>query len=266
MKKVVLFFLCMFLICFSVNADKIDVTLNACVDGDTAWFNLNGEKTKFRFLGIDTPESVHPKKQVEMYGKDASEYTCNLLMNANKIQIEYDEESAKTDKYNRHLAWIWIDDILLEQSLISIGYAQVAYIYGDYKHVEDLCLEQENAISNKYGIWAKDREVGYCSTIDYSDGKLLNKNVHKVIFKDKDNEINVFVVDGSLVEEKTVEEEPGYIFNGWYLKDNLFDFKTPITEPIVLEARYSIDYKYVCLVIILLLGSMLFKKRKKGRK
>ena len=92
MKKIILFFLCMFLMAFSVNAEKIDVTLNACVDGDTAWFNLNGEKTKFRFLGIDTPESVHPKKQVELYGKDASEYTCNLLTNANKIQIEYQNE------------------------------------------------------------------------------------------------------------------------------------------------------------------------------
>lgn len=266
MKKIILFFLCMFLMVFSVNAEKIDVTLNACVDGDTAWFNLNGEKTKFRFLGIDTPESVHPKKQVELYGKDASEYTCNLLTNANKIQIEYDEESDKTDKYDRHLAWVWIDDILLEQSLINIGYAQVAYIYGNYKYLEDLCLEQEIAVSNKYGIWAKDREIGYCSTIDYSNGKLLNKNIHKVVFKDQDDEINMFVVDGSLVEEKLIEAEKGYIFKGWYLNGILFDFNTPITESIVLEAKYSIDYKYICVVIILLLSSLLFKKLKKGRK
>lgn len=266
MKKFIMFFLCLFICICSVNADRVEVTLNACVDGDTAWFNLNGEKTKFRFLGIDTPESVHPKKSVELYGKDASEYTCNILTNANKIEIEYDEESDKTDKYDRHLAWIWVDNILLEQSLISIGYAQVAYIYGDYKYTSDLCLEQEKAISNKEGIWANERDVGYCSTIDYSDGKLLNKKAYKVIFKNKDQENEVLVFEGGLVKEESAEEVAGYIFDGWYLNGKPFDFNTPITSSITLEAKYSIDYLYVILVIIILFFSIVLKNKKKGRK
>lgn len=266
MKKVIVFVLCIFIGIFSVNAEKIEVSLNDCVDGDTAWFNLDGEKTKFRFLGIDTPESVHPKKSVELYGKDASEYTCNLLTNANKIEIEYDEESDKTDKYNRHLAWIWVDDILLEQSLISIGYAQVAYIYGNYKYVNDLCLEQEKAISSKEGIWNNEREVGYCSTIDYSDGSLLSKKTYKVIFRNKDKEKEVLVVEGSKLKEEKIEEEAGQIFKGWYLNGELFDFDTLITSSIILEAKYSVDYLYVILVFGLLFISLMSKKKKKRRR
>ena len=249
-----------------VSAKKYEVTLNDCVDGDTAWFNLNGEKVKFRFLGIDTPESVHPKKSVELYGKDASEYTCNMLTNATKLEIEYDENSDKMDKYNRHLAWIWVDGILLEQNLISIGYAQVAYIYGDYKYTKDLCLEQEKAIINKEGIWSGDREVGYCSTIDYSDGSLLDKATYTVTFKNQESDKSVFVVEGSLVKEEKVEEVPGKIFKGWYLDGKSFDFNTPITGNIILEAKYSIDYLYVIFMVGVLLISLMVKNKKKDRK
>lgn len=266
MKKFIIFFLCMFIGIVHVNAEKHEVTLNNCVDGDTAWFNLNGEKIKFRFLGIDTPESVHPKKSTELYGKNASEYTCSLLTNATKIEVEYDENSVKTDKYDRHLAWIWVDDILLEQSLISIGYAEVAYIYGDYKYTNDLCLEQEKVISNKEGIWANGREIGYCSTIDYSNGSLLDKETYKVVFKNQNEEKSVLVVEGSLVKEEKVEEESGKIFKGWYLDGKPFDFDTPITSNIVLEAKYSIDYVYMIFAIGILFLSFLFKNKKKGRK
>ena len=51
---------------------RFEVTLDKCVDGDTAWFNVDGKKTKVRFLYIDTPESTN---EIEPYGKEASEYT-----------------------------------------------------------------------------------------------------------------------------------------------------------------------------------------------
>ena len=80
---------------FNVYAyEKKAVTLNKCVDGDTAWFNLNEEKIKARFLAIDTPESTN---KIEFFGKEASKYTCNKLKKANKIEIEYDENSNKYD-------------------------------------------------------------------------------------------------------------------------------------------------------------------------
>ena len=144
-----------------------EVTLDKCVDGDTAYFFKGKESLKFRFLGIDTPESVHPQKKEEPFGKEASNYTCDALKNAKKILIEYDENSKKTDKYNRELAWIWVDDELLQQKLVREGLAQVAYVYGNYFYIDKLCANQKVAMDKKLNVWQnKDYKEGYCKTID----------------------------------------------------------------------------------------------------
>ena len=67
--------------------EKIQVTLEKCVDGDTARFVYKKSNIKARFLAIDTPESVHPTKKVEPFGKEASKYTCDMLSNAKKNSL-----------------------------------------------------------------------------------------------------------------------------------------------------------------------------------
>jgi len=151
MKKIIFVILC-FLLINNVEAKEI-VTLNKCVDGDTAWFNFNNEVIKARFLAIDTPESTNT---IEAYGKEASEFTCNLLTNSNKIEIEYDENSDQKDKYERHLVWVFVDDLLLQDLIIKEGLAEVDYIYDDYKYTNILESSQLIAKNNKIGIWQTD--------------------------------------------------------------------------------------------------------------
>jgi len=169
MKK--LLFLFLFLInMHSVHAETSikEVSFVRCVDGDTAVFKVDEEEIKFRFLAIDTPETVHPTVEVEAFGKNASEYTCNKLSKAQEIVVEY-EESNKIDKYDRHLAWIWVDGSLLQKELVSVGYAEVAYIYGDYRYTESLCLIQKDARELSLGLWLDTKEEGYCSTVDLTN-------------------------------------------------------------------------------------------------
>lgn len=150
-------------ICFPITilaSDKKLVTLDKCVDGDTAWLQVNGEKTKIRFLAIDTPESTN---KVEAYGKEASEFTCNLLTNAHTIEIEYDEKADKKDKYGRTLVWIFVDGELLQNKIIEQGLAQVKYIYGDYKYTDILKETQETAKQKGIGIWSNSNE----NTVSY---------------------------------------------------------------------------------------------------
>ena len=71
------------------------VKFNKCVDGDTIKVLLEGKERTVRLLAVDTPESVHPSKGIEFYGKEASSFTCNLITNAKKIELEYDENSDK---------------------------------------------------------------------------------------------------------------------------------------------------------------------------
>jgi len=130
------------------------VTLEKCVDGDTARFqDKDGNIIKTRFLAIDTPETVHPKKGEESFGKEASNYTCRSLTNAKEIRLEYDNDSEKEDKYGRRLAWVFVDDVLLQEQLIELGYAKVAYLYGDYEYTTHLQEVEARVKKEEKGIW-----------------------------------------------------------------------------------------------------------------
>ena len=159
MKKVVIIFLffCVFLT--NVNAEKVAVKFEGCVDGDTIKVMLDNKKTTVRFLAIDTPETVHPTKGEEPYGKEASNYTCDKVKNAKKLELEYDEVSTKTDKYSRALAWVFVDDNLLQKDLVSLGYAKVAYLYGDYKYTDELKEIEKTAKSKKLGVWSEEEKT-----------------------------------------------------------------------------------------------------------
>ena len=135
--------------------DKFQVTLSSCVDGDTAKFIVEDKVQSTRFLAIDTPESTIEKEE---FGYIASDYTCNLLKNAKEIELELDSNSDKYDRYNRLLAWVWVDGSLLQKDIISKGYAEVAYLYGDYKYTTELQGAMEIAKNNKVGMWSKPNE------------------------------------------------------------------------------------------------------------
>ena len=150
---IIFIILLVFYIFYNPKALTYNVIFNACVDGDTAKLVTTKGIETVRFLAIDTPETVHPTKRVEPYGKEASEYTCNSLKSAKEIKIELDPNSDKYDKYDRLLAWIFVDDKLLQEELINLGYGKVAYLYGDYKYTIRLQKDEAIARANKIGIW-----------------------------------------------------------------------------------------------------------------
>ena len=155
MKKILFILTLFFTFTINTYAKKLEVTLDKCVDGDTAWFNLDNERIKTRFLAINTPESTN---KIEAYGKEASNYTCNMLTNAKKIEIEYDSNSDKFDKYDRHLVWVFVDDNLLQEKLLEEGLAEIKYIYGDYKYLDELKKVESTAKKNKVGMWSDSKD------------------------------------------------------------------------------------------------------------
>lgn len=132
--------------------DQVNVKLSKCTDGDTAHFIIDGKDTKVRFLAIDTPESVKENNIVEPFGKEASEYTCKALSDANKITIEYDKD--KEDHYGRTLAWVFVDGSLLQEELVRNGLADIKYMEDYFKYKDVLEKAQQEAIDNKVGIWS----------------------------------------------------------------------------------------------------------------
>ncbi len=108
------------------------------VDGDTAWISIEGEDTKVRFIGIDTPESVaSDESRNTPEGEVAAEYTRSLV-EGKKVYLEYDKE--RYDKYDRTLAYVFIYDgsgyTMVEELLLEGGYADVMIVPPNTKYEE----------------------------------------------------------------------------------------------------------------------------------
>ncbi len=128
--------------------------LNHCVDGDTAHFFVNGVEEKVRFLSIDTPEIAHNNETAsEPYGEAANDTTCTILMNSKSILLEVDPLEKPRDQYGRLLAWVWVDEVLIQAQLVELGYAQVAFVTQENLHSVDLYQIQALALKAHRGIW-----------------------------------------------------------------------------------------------------------------
>ncbi|MGY4647717.1 thermonuclease family protein [Mycobacterium sp. URHB0021] len=49
------------------------------VDGDTIHVSVDGQKLKIRMIGLDTPETVDPRKPVHCFGREASAQAKSIL-------------------------------------------------------------------------------------------------------------------------------------------------------------------------------------------
>ena len=123
---------------------SVKATIERVVDGDTMKLKL--DKTKevvtLRLLLVDTPESVKKGVDPQPYSIEASNFAKNTLKAGDTVYIEYDE-GDKTDKYDRHLGYLWYyskDDSnwqMFNETLISQGYARVGYIYSQKRHLDE---------------------------------------------------------------------------------------------------------------------------------
>ncbi len=104
------------------------------VDGDTLKINYNGESTTLRLIGMDTPETVDPRKPVQCFGREASNQAKKLLT-GQKVRIEFDPTQGEIDKYGRALVYLWLENgELYNLKMIKEGYAH-EYTYNlPYKY------------------------------------------------------------------------------------------------------------------------------------
>jgi micrococcal nuclease len=137
---------------FKQTMGVVEATVVRVVDGDTIEVDIDRTSYKVRYIGIDTPETVHPQKPVECFGKEASEKNRELV-EGKRVRLEKDV--SDTDNYGRLLRYVWVDDIMVNAELVRLGYAQVATYPPDVKY-QDLFLKlQEQAREAWYGLWAK---------------------------------------------------------------------------------------------------------------
>ena len=126
------------------------------VDGDTIDVQLPGGEERVRFIGINTPESVDPRRPVECFGLEASA-NAKALLAGQTVLLEADPSQGDRDRSDRLLRYVWLEDgrmANLEQ--IAQGFAAEYTFDTPYKYRESFRDAQREARDTQRGLWAPD--------------------------------------------------------------------------------------------------------------
>ena len=132
------------------------------IDGDTVEVEIDGERQSVRFIGVDTPETVHPNRDPEPFGAEAADLNRDLinLSGTTDVWLEFDESQGRTDIYDRLLAYVWTVDAetgqpkeMLNLMQLEAGFGEEYTFDADYRHLDQFLQTQGRAQDAGRGIW-----------------------------------------------------------------------------------------------------------------
>jgi micrococcal nuclease len=131
-----------------VNATALLPTVTRVIDGDTIVVDGVGA---VRLIGVDTPETVDPRRPVEYFGKEASDFTKQLAT-GKRVRLEFDHD--RTDRYGRTLAYVYLqpENLLLNAEIIREGYG-FAYTQFPFRMMEQFRALEREAREAGRGLW-----------------------------------------------------------------------------------------------------------------
>lgn len=125
-------------------------------DGDTLHIEMDGRNEVVRFIGINTPETVDPRRAVQCFGKEASARMKDLA-GGQIVRLEYDVSQNTRDAYDRLLAYVYLEDgQMLNRKMIAEGYAYEYTYIKPYKYQKEFRELQTLARTSERGLWAPD--------------------------------------------------------------------------------------------------------------
>jgi len=128
------------------------VLVTHVTDGDTIGVGRGWRYEKVRFIGVDTPETVHPAKPVEFFGPEASEFTKRQL-GGKKVHLEF-EPSTQYGDYGRLLAYVFLSDgTFFNAVLVKQGYARV-FGRDRFQYYKEFRRYEREARVAGVGLWA----------------------------------------------------------------------------------------------------------------
>jgi len=128
----------------------VSATCIRAVDGDTIIVNIAGVKERVRLIGVDTPETKHPRKPVQHFGKEAYNFTWRMA-EGKKVRLEFDQNQR--DKYKRLLAYVYLENgTFLNAEIVKQGYGH-AYTKFPFKYMQEFGIYEKEARIRKRGLW-----------------------------------------------------------------------------------------------------------------
>ena len=126
------------------------VKVTRVVDGDTIDVEIDGKIERVRYIGIDTPETVDPRKPVQCFGVEASKKNKELVEGK---MVRLEKDITDRDRYKRLLRYVWLGDTLINQTLVEQGFA-TSYSYPpDIKYQDKFVAAEKKAREDKLGLW-----------------------------------------------------------------------------------------------------------------
>jgi len=137
-----------FLLFAAVASAQAFYAVTRVVDGDTVVLDSIGT---VRLIGVDTPETVDPRKPVQDFGIEASEFLKSFLA-AQTVRLEFDQQ--RTDKYGRTLAYLYLPDgTFVNREIVAQGYGH-AYLDYPFKYMDEFRQAEHSAREAELGLWA----------------------------------------------------------------------------------------------------------------
>jgi micrococcal nuclease len=132
------------------NAEAVLVHVARAVDGDTL---LLADGRRVRLIGVDTPETKKENTPVQPWGTEAHAFTSGRV-DGRRVRLEFDRE--RQDHYGRLLAYVYVDDLLLNEELLRAGLARLLTRYPYRAEMKERFYKaQEEAHRARRGLWSK---------------------------------------------------------------------------------------------------------------
>ena len=141
---------------------KEQIHVDRIIDGDT----IESNETSIRLLGINTPE------RGELYYNEAKTFLESKIFNKT-VSLEFGKE--RYDKYNRTLAYVFLDNKNINIKLVENGFANYYFPAGKDRHYPEFVQAWEMCINNNINLCEKSTN-SCASCINLKDSKTL-KNI-----------------------------------------------------------------------------------------
>ena len=215
-------------------------------DGDTIDIQYKGEAEEVRLIGIDTPETVHPNKPVEPYGKEASNFTKNLLL-GESVYLKFD--GKRRGPYRRLRAYVYraTDGLFVNLEIIRQGYGRADkdpdFAHKHQKLFQDYELKAIQAEKGLHGTLPPTAPIKIASW-NLKDFSYKNFNPEVGGSRSLEHVVNILkgyqvIAIQEVVDRKIIDTTVNL------LKDKGFNYGSQITREKVGNGRYKEHYVFL---------------------
>ena len=135
----------------SPSPDALSYEVLRVIDGDTILISVFGTETTIRLIGIDAPESVHPETEKNTPEGDKASLFLKHYAVGKRVTLEYDQELK--DKYDRTLAYVYADGMMLQDMLLAMGMARTQVMEPNTRYQHHFEMIEKSAREGGSGFW-----------------------------------------------------------------------------------------------------------------